>query len=181
VVESRLERTGKTLVAVVATEAFAGLYDDVLFPFAISGFGPLYGGVSASVVAVIINFLMITWYRRTETDWFGFEAERESELQETMKSDLIRRLGWNKAFTFIILSYKDPTLAFLYSEGRRNRTFDARDWAVFVLANAIGVSIWLSVLTLVSERVGDWLLNVMGVVGLILFLRIVLKRRVTSR
>jgi len=161
-----------SLVAVAGTEAFSGFYDNLLYPISIAKFGPLYGGVSVSVAAIIINFLMVVWYRRTKTDWYSFEAVREEELKEMGEGKSKSRKG--KWITFITLSVQDPFLAFVFMEGRKGTiSMDFRDWMVFALANAIGIGIWLFLLVLVfatgglvSERVAEWSMYALGGYGL---------------
>lgn len=182
------------LVAVVGTEVFSSTYDDILYPIAIKKFGPIYGGVGISILAVIINFLLVVWYRRTKHDWYGFEKDRLIEAEEALSQGVAKR-SRNRWVNFIVLSVNDPFLGFAYIEGRKESpSMNKQDWIMFGIANAIGIGFWLFFLiglpvlisgvvnwyfgemTLDPDTLSNWLLNIVLVWGIYVVLKIVFKQ-----
>lgn len=193
----KFSRIATILVAVVGTEVFSSTYDDILYPIAIKKFGALYGGVGISILAVIINFLLVVWYRRTSHDWYGFENDRLIEAEEALKEGVAKR-SKSRLINFIVLSVNDPFLGFAYIEGRKQSpSMNKRDWTMFALANAIGIGFWLFFLvglpafissavnwyfgagTLDPDLISNWLLNIVLAWGIYVVLRIVFKTRRT--
>jgi hypothetical protein len=188
-------KTGAILIAIIGTELFSGLYDDILYPLAIKTLGPLYGGGGMSVFALIINWLFVMWYRRTEYDWYGFEETRLLEAEEALKEGLAKKTSKSRKLTFIILSIGDPFLGFAYYEGRKQgMKMSKRDWGIFFLANAIGIGFWLGILLGVSglaslilggrtimghvldaEVVTGWVMNLFLAIGVLRVIQIVYK------
>ena len=110
------------------------------------------------------------WYRRTQHDWFGFEAAQKEVLAEKMSEGVLAgKIARNRIVAFILLSVKDPFLAFAYYQGRSGgrRSFNGVDWLIFFISNAIGILFWILLLALVSEAVGTWVLYGIGLVGLL--------------
>ena len=144
------KRLYASVVAIIGTELFSSFYDDLLYPLAIIYFGPITGGGVVSVLALVINFLLIIWYRKTDTDWYAFELTR-SENSSALSSGFRRSRAWN----FVLLALVDPFLAFAYYEGRKSRiAFDKRDWFVFLMANILGIGSWLFLLVVVYASGG---------------------------
>jgi hypothetical protein len=180
---SKLKGLGAHFAAVLATEAFSSLVDDVLFPFAIARFGFATGGIGVATFAILTNYLLVFWYRRTERDWYGFEKVRLHELKEAEENGpFMRRAKNSRIRTFVFLSIKDPFLGFTYLEGRKihGMKFDSKDWSVFFLANVIGISFWLVLLGSTAQWIGNWAVYIFGLYGILTVFRKILKTKYGS-
>jgi hypothetical protein len=171
-----------SFVAIVATEVFSGAFDDVFMPLMIGLFGPLYGGGSTAILAFLVNYLLVLWYRRTEYDWYGFEAERKLEIGEKMNKGILRRFTESRVLTFVMLSVWDPFLGFVYFEGRKENgtKLDVRDWMMFVLANLIGIFTWMIILVVMSEKMGTWVMFIVAFLGVLRIFKKLYDRRAIS-
>ena len=171
------------LVAILVTEACAALFDDVLFPLAMAHFGATNGGLGMGALAFITNYLLVLWYRRTDSDWYGFEEARKIEAKEKVQKSFLARFIRGRMPTFVLLSIKDPFLGFAFFNGRENTktTLSLRDWTVFITANVIGIGFWILLLTFVSEAAGGWVLNVIGAIGVLIVIRKLYQGRATTK
>jgi len=129
------------------------------YPFtgwAVWQFGTLMGGAFILVVAPMLNYAIVHWYRRTTPDWFGMEWLRAQEAVQSPTTSgrfirtLLRRsrlLAFAATATLL-----DPTYAFIYQRGRLTGTrFTPADWWWFGLANVIGILPWLISVSAVVE------------------------------
>ena len=77
-------------------ETYNNLYDIGLWPLIQGLFGG-YGAVALTVLALILNFVMLKWYQRCKTDWLGITVtddivERSRLTSATYKASH----GWKK-------------------------------------------------------------------------------------
>lgn len=109
---------------------------------------PVMGMIVWSAAGLVLNYGCVAWYKRAETDYFGFEWLR---MQETVESKswqggTIRFFLKNSRFlAFGVLSlFLDPIYGFIYQRGRQSGSrFTALDWYWFTLANVIGMLPWI--------------------------------------
>jgi hypothetical protein len=119
-------------------------------------FGSVIGSALVICVALIANYFIILWYRRTTADWFGMEWLR---TQEAVNSDhwtgrLVRTcLRKSRLLAFATIStFLDPTYAFIYQRGRLTGTrFTRNDWWWFATANVLGILPWVIGASLIVE------------------------------
>lgn len=109
---------------------------------------PVLGTIVWSAAGLILNYGCVVWYKRTETDYFGFEWLRMQETIESKswKGRAIRFCLKNSRFlAFGVLSlFSDPIYGFIYQRGRQSGPrFTAHDWYWFALANVIGMLPWI--------------------------------------
>jgi hypothetical protein len=131
------------------------------YPFtgwAIWHFGALLGGAMVLVLAPLLNYGIVHWYRRTTTDWFGLEWLRAQEVLASggWASRVARSsLRKSRLVAFASLSaFLDPVYGFIYQRGRITGTrFTPRDWWWFGLANVLGILPWIFGASLAVEAV----------------------------
>jgi len=129
------------------------------YPFtgwAIWQFGALAGGVIILVVAPVVNYAIVLWYRKTTPDWFGMEWLRAQEATnaDTWSGRLVRSaFRRSRLLAFVgISAFIDPVYGFIYQRGRTTGTrFTPHDWGWFGLANALGILPWILGASIVVE------------------------------
>ena len=129
-----------------------------LYPAVIVWLGAVSGGIAMTILALLVNYLVVIWYNSTKHDWFGLEW---LHLQEIIKAQtfvgkflrLFVRLGhWPAYFA---ISVYDPAYGFIFLRGRRSAGFSltAVDWSWFIVSNLIGNFIWILVILGVIETI----------------------------
>jgi hypothetical protein len=124
------------------------IFDYPLTGWAIWRFGSLAGGAVIIVIAVALNYLIVLWYRKTTTDWFGMEWLRAQEAVQSVHwtGKVIRFfLRKSRLLAFAaIAALLDPIYAFIYQRGRVTGTrLTPSDWWWFGLANVLGILPWI--------------------------------------
>lgn len=160
----RLQEGGRRLGAFVARlGTAAGFIAAVnwVFDYPVTGwviwrFGALVGSIIILVVAPILNYLIILWYRKTTPDWFGMEWLREQEAlhSDTWSGRVVRALlRKSRLLAFVAIAMLlDPIYAFIYQRGRITGVrFTVQDWWWFVVANILGVLPWVLGASVVVE------------------------------
>lgn len=132
------------------------LFDYFFTGWAIWHFGSLFGSAIIIVLALVFNYLIILWYRRTTSDWFGMEWLRAQEAvhSDTWSGKMIRSLlRKSRLLAFAAISaFLDPIYAFIYQRGRTTGTrFTPGDWWWFGLANVLGILPWVVSISAIVE------------------------------
>ena len=151
------KRLGALGTVVVALEALNNWFDYVLSPFLIAFFGPMRGGAVFFVTAFLANYLIVLWYKRTTSDWFGLEWLRlqESASSATHIGKVLRyALRRARPLAYIAVCIYDPAYGFIYARGRRGGSrFSKTDWLWFVASNLIGILVWIGLVSVGIELI----------------------------
>ena len=131
-------------------------FDYIVYPAVILWLGSIKGGLVMIGVALIINFLVVYWYRNTTQDWFGLEWLK---VQETIGATtrfgrfLQRLLRFGKWPAYIAISIYDPAYGFIFLRGREGQgpKFKKADWFWFIITTVIANLVWI---LLVSGVIG---------------------------
>lgn len=134
--------------AVSVIEGSNQFFDYVMYPAVIAWLGAVRGGIFMTIVALVINYLVVIWYNKTKHDWFGLEW---LELQETMESPtlfgkIVRVLSrFGKWPTFVALSIYNPPYGFIFLRGRNSKGYNlsSEDWFWYFVSNIIGNVVWI--------------------------------------
>lgn len=145
------KRLGAFGTVVAALEVLNNWFDYVLSPVLIALFGPMRGGAAFFVTAFLANYLIVLWYKRTESDWFGLEWLRlqESTHSATRTGKALRYvLRRARPLAYIAVCIYDPAYGFIYARGRRDGSqFSKTDWFWFVTSNFIGILVWIGLVS----------------------------------
>lgn len=142
------KKLGAVGAGFVGTQIINDAFDYLLYPIVIGFLGSVRGGVIMTILAIVLNYIMVIIYNRTKTDWLGLEWLR---LKRDEKSDSflgrVIRAGWWPAF--VLLSWEDPFKAFVFVRGRMpaGSRFKTTDWLWFFGANFVGNLIWILMLS----------------------------------
>jgi hypothetical protein len=123
-------------------------FDYVLYPVVLLWLGNNLGGVVLTVLATILNVLVIKAYDWSKVDWFWIEKIKHAgELKghEGWKAHFFNFVQKNKILTFLILCLDDPVTVTLYfREGSyRYNGMSKRDWKIFLAANVVSNLYWI--------------------------------------
>ena len=122
------------------------IVDDILWTPAILWLGPIMGGVVMTILAIIINIILIWAYDTLKQDFLSFEAMRE--MQEGEQKGFWKKLfAWALKFgevpAFIALSLYDPFLAVIFSrKGANAYKMTKQDWVNFIVSMIIACVGW---------------------------------------
>lgn len=144
-------------------------FDYVLYPFVIYKYGPLYGGITMTILASIFCLTIAYIYDFLEKDWLGVETVKElvenffKEEEEIARKSLRRKkqslkrkgkriLYWifqkNKWGQFIFLSiHFDPLITTIYMRPGFHlyNGFSKRDWKIFWGSTLVSNAWWTGV------------------------------------
>ena len=150
-ITNSVKRLGVFGTVIAMIEGMNHFFDYILSPVLILLLGKLKGGAIFFVLAFLTNYLVIVWYKRTTTDWFGLEWLRLQEAtgSKGLGGRIIKRvLRLARPLAYIGLCIYDPIYGFIYMRGRQSGSrFNSLDWAWFVLSNLIGILIWIGLVS----------------------------------
>lgn len=127
-------------------------FDFLLYPFVIYLLGAIRGGAVMIALALLLNYSLVLFYSRTESDWLGLEwlrLQKDTEAQNFLGRVLRFALKRGDWLAFLLLSRQDPFKAFVFKRGRVSleNGFSRKDWQVFITANLIGNLFWILVVS----------------------------------
>jgi hypothetical protein len=148
-------------------EAYNNLFDIGLWP-AIQGWFGGYGALGLTVMALILNFIMLKWYQRCKVDWLGITVTDEvlkkgfalrmayglSSGKEKLKLAPQVGIYWiiEKAITvrlipFLVLSiFGDSFIATAFllhrKNGHKDVALEREDYVVFLLSTIFSCLVW---------------------------------------
>ena len=138
-------------------------FDFVLYPFAISVYGILFGGLILTLLSFIVCYAKILFYDGTKKDWLGIETLKgiEDFVPKPVPKNGMGRLlipiinsignisAWlmkkSDAFLMVVLSVKfDPfvTVIHIRHGSHQYNGLSKRDWRVFITSLIIGNVYW---------------------------------------
>jgi hypothetical protein len=137
-------------------------FDYVLYPFVIYKYGPLYGGITMTILASLFCLTIAYVYDLLEKDWLGIETVKElvenffKEEEEIAKKSWRRKgkkiLHWlfhkNKIGQFVFLSiHFDPLITTIYMRPGYHlyNGFSKRDWKIFWGSTLVSNAWWTGV------------------------------------
>ena len=166
-------------------EVFGFFYD---FPFWLwmqHRFGEFTGSVYASLIALVINFVILVWYQSNGTDWLGVNVLEQLKREGEEKADnlyngkglflkvvlfipamvfklVIWSLNKTELVTFFTLSiFTDSFLTTVFMRRGRFGKLDRRDMKIFLLSTLISCASW-SVFVGVLAETFHFLFSVFG-------------------
>ena len=141
-----LQKFAERMAGYATATASSILVDDILWPVVMLWQGPVLGGITMTMVALLGNLILIWAYDKIKKDVFAFEALRELTEQEQTgfgKRLLAKFLKAGQVPAFIAISFYDPFLSVIYMrKGVGKYKMEARDWGYFALAMVIGCFGW---------------------------------------
>jgi hypothetical protein len=149
------KRLGAFGTAVAIVEGSNHLFDYVVAPALIWWLGPMNGGIAFFISALVLNYVVVVWYKKTNTDWFGMEWLRLQE--DASKGGLAGKfvksfLRKTRPLAYIGLCIYDPIYGFIYLRGRvSGSSFSRKDWFWFMTSNLIGILFWISLVSVGIE------------------------------
>ena len=156
-------RLGTLGVGVFGKWAMSWIFDFILYPFVISLFGILWGGLMMTVLSFVFCYTLVIFYDGTKKDWLGIETLKSIEdfTPRPIPSNgfqrfmiiIINTMGQFSAwlmkksdmFLLIILSIKfDPfiTVVHIRHGAHRYNGLSKRDWKIFITSLIIGNAYW---------------------------------------
>lgn len=155
--ETTLIQDGATLSAGLALRWIINHgFDYVLYPVVLVAFGTTVGGIILTILALIINVLIIRAYDWSQTDWLLIEKLKSKVHDESHTGikgrifDFIRR---NNVLMFFVLNLDDPITATLYlREGAyQYNGLTKRDWGIYIASNIVSNFYWIIGWSLIIE------------------------------
>ncbi|MFZ2484386.1 MAG: hypothetical protein WAX80_02670 [Minisyncoccia bacterium] len=152
------KKLGALGAVVTVIEGSNQLFDYVLYPTVILWLGTIKGGIAMTVLALVMNYIIVVWYNRTQHDWFGLEWLR---LQETIEAQtffgkILRKLLYIGRWpAYIGISIYDPAYGFIFLRGRKSEgiNLNRADWFWFIVSNLIGNLVWILIISGAIETI----------------------------
>jgi hypothetical protein len=150
-------------IGLLSKWAISWIFDFLLYPFIISIYGILLGGLIMTVLSFLICYLLVVFYDITKKDWIGIETLKKIEDFTPKK---IPEKGINRfviltinaignfsalimkksdALLLILLSIKfDPfiTVVHIRHGSHQYNGLSRRDWKIFITSVIIGNVYW---------------------------------------
>jgi hypothetical protein len=146
-------------------ESFNFLYDWVFYPFVITVWGVVGGGIFATVLGTFINAFVFWLYEYMKIDWLGAHALRELEDKEN-KNNLEKLATWigKKKTTlwertiapivFIGLTLPiDPVIVAIHHRRNHFKGLGSRDWLLLIAASIAAHLWWVLKVGIVVEGI----------------------------
>ncbi len=122
------------------------LVDYVMWTPMVTWLGPLRGGLTMTLIALVLNLGLIWAYDTLKRDFLSFEAIREfetSQHQSMFKRMVVRLMKASRTFAFIGLSIYDPFLAVIFARKEAGAyRMSKRDWVNLLIAMVIAGGGW---------------------------------------
>ncbi len=123
-------------------------FDYVLYPIILVWLGNEDGAVVLTILATIINVLIIQVYDWSETDWLLIEKIKHMGEQEDhtgWKAHFFKFVRKNKVLTFLVLCADDPVTVTLYFRkgSYQYNGMSTRDWKIFIASNIVSNLYWV--------------------------------------
>ena len=123
-------------------------FDYVLYPIILVWLGNEDGAVVLTILATIINVLIIRVYDWSKTDWLLIEKIKhmgEREDHTGWKAHVFKFARKNKVLTFLVLCADDPVTVTLYFRkgSYQYNGMSARDWKIFIASNVVSNLYWV--------------------------------------
>lgn len=148
-------------------EAYNNLFDIGLWPIIQGWFGG-YGALGLTVTALILNFIMLKWYQKCQTDWLGITVtddvvKKSVEVRQTyfasngLKKILFALPAFSlwvtekvitvRLISFLVLSaFGDSFIATAFllhrKNGHKNVVLEKGDYVVFFLSTIFSCLAW---------------------------------------
>lgn len=134
------------------------VFDYGLYPAALAWLGYLWGGLLMTVIALIMNILIIRAYDWAKVDWFMIEEIKKIRDHEEVKlpgmlNILKPLLKKSDIMAFFVLCLDDPVTVVLYLRKGSNlyNGLSRRDWHIFIAANIVANLYWITGIAAVLE------------------------------
>ena len=125
-------------------------FDYALYPAVLIWLGYIWGGITMTALAVVLNLLIIRAYDWAKVDWLFIEKLKY--IREDDSLELPWLLRWFRPLlkkgdipAFFILSLDDPVTATLYLRkgAFKYNGLTRRDWNIFIAANLVSNLYWI--------------------------------------
>lgn len=138
------QQFGKKLAAsgsrVALVETINHYFDGLYVP-AILMLGPIVGGMTMMVSAIILNYIFVRAYNGSPHDWYGFEWIRS-------------KIGTGAVMKIIALPYLlfwcwwDPFAGFIFIRGKQDTNFHFKfsDWLLLAGITIFGSFVWTAMI-----------------------------------
>jgi hypothetical protein len=130
----------------------AWLYDYPLYTYVIWKAGPLWGGITLTVLSVVLDIATLRFYDWSQEDWLALEylkSIREYQGKSRPKRALRWILRTPTPIQVVILSLRlhPPVVALLLRKGAyQYGRMSSRDWTIFWASSVVGNMYWLALI-----------------------------------
>lgn len=141
-----------------AFETFNWMYNYLFMPFTLLKWGPVWGALISTALALAINALVYWLYDHMKIDWLKAHAMRQLADKEnkTTFEKLVtfhrqpRTTWWarlkGEAQFILLLTYVDPVIVALYYREEYFQGVSWRDWWLLIRATLVACVAWLLIL-----------------------------------
>lgn len=139
-------RGGELSIGLAAKYLSDRAFDYLLYPYMIFKFGILKGGMVMTILAFILNIIMIVFYDWSKRDWLGIEAIKDlnnyngNRMMGRLAARILRRSS-PMIFLFLTLRY-DAFTTTVYLRHSKFNGMSKRDWTIFMGSLLISNVYW---------------------------------------